>query len=73
MRSERMIHEAARRSGPVTVRYLPGFAPPDQHDATRFPFDATINGELVTVHRLDGEIVFERIEDGPTFDWGEFD
>lgn len=48
-----MLAEAARRSGPVTISYLPGFEPPAtiaRPDArTKFPFKATINGREVIV------------------------
>lgn len=46
-RTERMLKQAGSRSGPVTVKWLPGFEP--VHTKTKFPFAATINGEPVVV------------------------
>jgi hypothetical protein len=40
MRTERMLKEAASRSGPVKISYLPGFGPPTTKK--KFPFLATI-------------------------------
>ena len=51
-RKERMLREAVRRSGPVTVSYLPGFEPPAP-PTTKFPFTAIINGHPYTVTETD--------------------
>jgi hypothetical protein len=47
-RTKKMLREAASRSGPVKVSYLPGFEPPPAQ-GTKFPFRATINGEPAIV------------------------
>lgn len=49
-----MLSEAASRSGPVTVSWLPGYEPKDSpfynpSGRTKFPFQATINGMICTV------------------------
>ena len=55
IRTEQMIKDAARRSGPVKVSYLPGSEPPPLEpepafeQRTKYPFTATINGVEVTV------------------------
>lgn len=44
--TERMLGQAAHRSGPVTISYLPGFKPPplsERLTRTKFPFTAIIN------------------------------
>ena len=48
MRARRQVADQARRSGPVTTKWLPGFGPPAS-GSTRFPFAATINGTEVVV------------------------
>lgn len=63
----------ARRSGPVTVRYLPGFEPPPpptepSSSPTKFPFAAMINGEHVVVwddwiEWIEDDLWMERIRD----------
>jgi len=47
-RTKAMLRDAHRRSGPVTISYLPGFEPP-LPATTKFPFPATINGREVIV------------------------
>lgn len=61
-RTEKMLEGAARRSGPVKISYLPGFEPPHTN-RTKFPFEATINGERYLVYQQAGEIVFEELEE----------
>lgn len=68
--ARRQVKEAARRSGPVTVSYLPGFEPPPPppdiepiRSRAKFPFRAIINGRETIVYP-------DRIEypDGVTYD-----
>jgi hypothetical protein len=57
-RTKAMLRDAHRRSGPVTISYLPGFEPPPNRrrgptveQRTKFPFRATINGKPYVVTR----------------------
>jgi hypothetical protein len=50
MRAKRQVKNASRRSGPVTISYLPGFEPPPEPE-TKYPFRATINGIPVMIYR----------------------
>lgn len=51
---------------------LYGVDQPEVESKTRFPFDATINGNPVLVDRVDGEITIERIDPDIEEAWARF-